>query len=142
MQKHLLFAALAAAVAVGLSYAQQSVSKVEIPVHRTSAHDGKEMYVNYCAPCHGLDGKGDGPVTPALRKAPTDLTVLTRDNSGKFPSSHVVAALEFGPDIPAHGSKQMPVWGPILGNMNRGISAQRQLRIHNLTDYLQSIQEK
>lgn len=142
MLKRLILMSLAAAVAVGMGYAQQSETKVVIPVKRTSPTSGKQMYTNYCAPCHGMDGKGNGPTAPALKVPPTDLTVLSRNNNGKFPDVHVAAVLRFGPDIPAHGSALMPVWGPILGKMDRINPQDRQLRISNLIRYLESIQEK
>ena len=32
-----------------------------VPAPYTNPSSGKEMYNAYCASCHGLDGKGDGP---------------------------------------------------------------------------------
>lgn len=140
MLKSLLVTAVAATLAVSLSFADQSQSKVVIPVNKTAPNDGKVMYSNYCAPCHGADGKGSGPVASSLKARPTDLTELKKNNNGKFPDTHIVAILEFGSDTPAHGSATMPVWGPILGTMNRTNVQDKQLRISNLTRYLQTIQ--
>jgi mono/diheme cytochrome c family protein len=140
MLKSLLVAAVAAVLAASLSFADQSQSKVVIPVNKTAANDGKQMYTNYCSPCHGVDGRGKGPAAPALKAQPTDLTELQKNNHGKFPETHVMAILEFGTDVPAHGSATMPVWGPILGNMNRTNVQDKQLRISNLSRYLESIQ--
>ncbi len=142
MWKHLSLAALAVAVVAGFGYAQQKPNKVVIPVERTAATSGQQMYANYCAPCHGTDGKGNGPAASALKKQPTDLTTLARMNQGKFPEAHIVGVLQFGADVPAHGSAEMPVWGPILGKMGQSRSQEKQLRISNLTRYLQSIQAK
>ncbi|MGB7547040.1 MAG: c-type cytochrome [Terracidiphilus sp.] len=142
MLKRLLLVALAAVVAAGTVYADQTQNKVVIPVKRTSPSSGKQMYADYCAPCHGMDGKGHGPAANALKTPPTDLTLLSRKNDGKFPDTHIVAVLQFGPDIPAHGSAEMPVWGPILGKMDRVNTQDRQLRISNLSRYLESIQAK
>jgi mono/diheme cytochrome c family protein len=140
MLKSLLVTAVAATLAVSLSFADQSQSKVVIPVNKTAPNNGKVMYANYCAPCHGADGKGSGPVASSLKSRPTDLTELSKNNKGKFPDTHIVAILEFGSDTPAHGSATMPVWGPILGTMNRTNVQDKQLRISNLTRYLQTIQ--
>jgi mono/diheme cytochrome c family protein len=140
MLKSLLVAAVAAVLAASLSFADQSESKVVIPVNKTSPADGKQMYTSYCAPCHGADAKGRGPAAPALKASPTDLTELQKNNHGKFPDTHVMAILEFGADVPAHGSATMPVWGPILGSMNRLSVQDKQLRISNLSRYLESIQ--
>jgi len=65
-----------------------------------------------------------------------------RSNHGKFPETHIVTVLQFGIEEPAHGSATMPVWGPILGNMNRTNLQDKQLRISNLTRYLETIQEQ
>jgi mono/diheme cytochrome c family protein len=141
MLKSILLTATAALLAVSLGFADDA-QKVVIPVNKTAANDGKQMYINYCAPCHGTDGKGGGPAASALKSQPTNLTLLSKSNSGKFPDTHVVAILEFGADVPAHGSATMPVWGPILGTMSRGNIQDKQLRISNLTRYLESIQER
>src|SRR5215831_13014166 len=135
MLKSISVTAIAALLAVSLSFADQS-QKIVIPVNKTAANDGKQMYANYCAPCHGMDGKGGGPTASALKTQPTDLTVLRKNHNGKFPDSHVVTILQFGVEEPAHGSATMPVWGPILGTMNRSNLQEKHLRISNLTHYL------
>jgi mono/diheme cytochrome c family protein len=56
----------------------------QIPVKQTNAASGQEMFTNYCAVCHGTDGKGSGPAASALKMPPTDLTALTGKNSGKY----------------------------------------------------------
>ena len=140
MLKSLLVTAVAAVLAASLSFADQSQSKVVIPVKKTSPTDGKQMYTNYCAPCHGVDGTGNGPAASSLKARPTNLTELQKDNHGKFPDTHIIAILQFGADVPAHGSATMPIWGPILGTMNQQNAQEKQLRISNLSRYLESIQ--
>ena|SRR5271166_6440608 len=142
MLNRLLVIAVAATLATGMSYADQSKSKVTIPVTKTTATDGKLMYSSYCAPCHGVDGRGQGPVAPALRTPPTDLTVLSKNNHGKFPDTHVVSVLQSGTVIPSHGTIEMPVWGPILANMNQTNPQDRLLRISNLSRFLETMQVK
>ncbi len=142
MLKPLLLTVLAAAVAVSVGYADQSSSKIVIPVNKTSPTSGQQMFTSYCAPCHGVDGKGHGPAAAALKTQPTDLTGLLKNNHGKFPDTHIVSVLQFGSDVPAHGSVEMPVWGPILGHMNSTNVQDKQLRIANLSRYLQSIQAR
>jgi hypothetical protein len=100
------------------------------------------MYVNYCAPCHGVDGRGRGPVASALRTPPPDLTLMTKSNHGKFPDTHIVTVLQDGSDTPSHGTVEMPVWGPILGKMNVSNPQDRLLRVSNLSHYLETIQAK
>jgi mono/diheme cytochrome c family protein len=141
MSKHILITALAATLVLGMTSAGQTPAKVVIPVNKTAASDGGQMYSSYCAPCHGTDGKGHGPVATALKVPPSDLTVLSMNNQGKFPDSHIATILQFGADVPSHGSPEMPVWAPILGNMNRNsVAAEKQQRISNLTRYLKTIQ--
>jgi mono/diheme cytochrome c family protein len=144
MRSHLILAALTAALLVTFGYARQnqSQSKVVIPYEQTSPANGQQMYGNYCAPCHGRDGRGNGPVASSLRQHPTDLTLLARNNHGQFPDAHVAAVLRFGSDHPAHGTAEMPVWGPILGSMDRGNAQLRMLRVTNLCNYLRTLQQK
>jgi mono/diheme cytochrome c family protein len=142
MLKGLLLTALAAAFAVGVGYADQSNAKVTIAINKTSPTSGKQMFTSYCAPCHGVDGRGHGPAASALKSTPVDLTGLTRKNRGVFPDTHIVAVLEFGITIPAHGSVEMPVWGPILSRINLSNVQDKQLRISNLSRYIESIQER
>jgi len=75
---------------------------------------GATLYRDYCASCHGLDARGGGPAAAALLMRPTDLTTLAAKYKGKFPSRRVEQLLGGGDGIPAHGGKQMPVWGPGL----------------------------
>jgi mono/diheme cytochrome c family protein len=142
MLKRLLVTALTATLAVGMSYADQSNAKVTIPVNKTTATSGKQMYTSYCAPCHGVDGRGQGPVASALKTPPTDLTLLARNNHGKFPDAHIVTVLQNGTETPSHGSAEMPVWGPILGKMNQTNPQERTLRVSNLSRYLETMQVK
>lgn len=140
MLKRLLLTAMALTIAVAMGYADQSTKKVIIPVDKTSPVDGHKMFTSYCAPCHGADGRGNGPAASALRSQPTNLTGLSKANKGKFPDTHIVSVLKFGADMPAHGSAQMPVWGPILGRMNQLNFQEKELRVSNLSRYLKTIQ--
>jgi len=142
MLKQILFAALAFTLAATVASANQPKDKVTISVGKTAATNGKQMYASYCAPCHGTDGKGHGPTASALKAQPTDLTILSKNNHGKFPDAHIVTVLQFGSELPSHGSQEMPVWGPILSNMNRFNAQDKQLRISNLSRYLETIQVK
>ena len=118
-------------------------------VKPTSSVSGARMFKEYCAVCHGPSGKGDGPVATALKVPPPDLTTLAQRHDGKFPDDYVSNVLKNGVQNPAHGSGEMPVWGPIFDTMNRwkalcpGMDETPvTLRITNLTNYLKSIQKK
>jgi len=113
-----------------------------VPAAYTNPASGREMYTAYCASCHGADGKGDGPAAPALKMAATNLTTLAQKNNGVFPAAHVATEIQGGAMTVAHGSKDMPVWGPVFMSLGTHSAAQTQLRIRNLTNYLESIQVK
>jgi mono/diheme cytochrome c family protein len=108
----------------------------------TYVPSGKAMYKMYCAACHGADGKGRGPATPTLNMRVPDLTTLSKRHDGKFPFEYVENTLRFGPGFSAHGSPEMPVWGPIFQYLENYNEAAVRQRIRNLCDYLVSIQEK
>jgi mono/diheme cytochrome c family protein len=108
----------------------------------TSAASGAEMYASYCAACHGKNGKGNGPAAQALKVPPPDLTTLTRRNGGKFPGIVVAHAIAGEANLTAHGSKDMPVWGPVFRSLSGDDRAVAQLRVANLTKYVESLQAK
>ncbi len=108
-------------------------------IQSTSAASGKEMYKAYCAVCHGEDGKGNGPAASALKTAPADLTMLSMNNGGKYPSLKVSAAIRGDANISAHGTKDMPVWGSLFWGMSQGHEGEVQQRIANLAKYIESL---
>jgi len=110
----------------------------KVPVSPTSFTSGKEMFAHYCAACHGPSGKGDGPAAAGFKKAPRDLSRLAHDNGGKYPAAHVTAILGLE-ECCVHGSKVMPVWGPLLSSVS-GSQAEMQLRIANLVKYIETLQ--
>jgi mono/diheme cytochrome c family protein len=105
------------------------------------AASGSQTYRQYCASCHGANAKGGGPAAEALKTQPTDLTKLAKGNGGKFPYEYVSGVVRFGKPISAHGSSDMPVWGPIFSMVDFHEMAIRK-RIKNLCDFLASLQEK
>lgn len=111
------------------------------PITMTNAGSGAEMYNAYCAVCHGKSGKGDGPAAAELKKAPSDLTTISKRHEGKFPSDYVMQVLQNGPSTAkAHGSKEMPVWGPLFSALdNQAMATQR---VFNLTKHLETMQQK
>lgn len=124
------------------SYGQSQTKEVKkAPIGMTSASSGSEMFNSYCAPCHGKDAKGNGPAATALKNPPANLTQLAKKNNGKFPSDHVAEVLRSGV-AGAHGSTDMPVWGPLFAAVSGGDQSVVQMRIANLIHYLESLQEK
>lgn len=111
--------------------------------HPTSARaSGKALFQQYCASCHGDDGKGAGPAAIAFKVQPPDLTALSRMNHGKYPNDQVVQAIR-GDRIPtAHGSTEMPVWGPEFLALTGVNQVEADRRIRDLTEYIKSVQLK
>jgi mono/diheme cytochrome c family protein len=101
---------------------------------------GREMFRAYCASCHGEDARGHGPTTQALKIAPSDLTQLARQNKGIFPANYVNNVIVHGINTPAHGSADMPVWGPVFV----GLNDQRTVIVHvsRLSEYIETLQAK
>ena len=120
-----------------LVYAQQSSPRKLI-----ASMEGKDLYVAYCASCHGLTGKGDGPVSPDLKTPMADLRTIAKRNNGAVPKEELEKMIlgEKGSRA-AHGSEDMPVWGPVF----RKVENDRDLglvRVRHLLDYLISLQLK
>jgi mono/diheme cytochrome c family protein len=100
---------------------------------------GRDSYELYCAPCHGTAGRGDGPVASELRTRPPDLTSLARRSGGAFPRDRVRDFIAgTGRTLPAHGTTEMPVWGPMFRAFES--DARVRERITNLVSYIESIQ--
>jgi mono/diheme cytochrome c family protein len=121
---------------------QKKSATKEAPSQTATAALGKKTYLEYCAVCHGPDGRGMGPAASALKTPPADLSTLARKHDGKFPDEYVSGILRFGKPIAAHGSADMPVWGPIFGRRDNGSEVAVRQRIKNLCDYLATLQEK
>ncbi|MBA3033903.1 MAG: cytochrome c [Gammaproteobacteria bacterium] len=114
---------------------------------------GKQEYMDKCAVCHGQSGKGDGGVTGILKHAPTDLTVLSKNNGGVFPVDRIYQVIDGRVFIMSHGDRDMPIWGKayqvekvraaehyvdVPYNMEMYVRS----RILALIDYLNRIQRK
>jgi len=140
----ILLTSLLGAASVCLAQEQASPQPVvkKTPIKQTSAASGKEMYGQYCAPCHGIDGKGTGPAASSLKTMPTDLTQLAKQHDGKYPANSVASILKFGNGPVSHGSPDMPVWGPLFKSLDKYHESVVQQRISNLVAYLDSLQAK
>ena len=138
----IVMAAMFALLAVGGTAGAQDKPKIVTkPPPYVEGGDAPGMFREYCAPCHGTAGRGDGPAAAALKTVPANLTTLSARNGGKFPSVRVRRYIEGLDEISAHGSRDMPVWGKALRGMPGGDSAVK-LRIEALTKYVESLQQK
>jgi len=139
--RHLLCSATVLAVAILAPAQDQPKEITHGTAPATSPASGRDMFMNYCATCHGKDAKGDGPAADALKVAPADLTQLAK-KYGKYPSMKVTTILNGQANLAAHGNKEMPVWGPVFFRMSQGHEGEVVQRIANLNHYLESIQAK
>lgn len=105
-------------------------------IHSTS---GPDLFRAYCAPCHGTDAKGHGPLSPAFKTTVPDLTAMAKRNGGQFPTARVRKSITGEELATYHGPREMPVWGPIFHQVEADVDWGNE-RVENLVKYLQSIQ--
>jgi mono/diheme cytochrome c family protein len=103
--------------------------------------DGAKIFRNYCASCHGVNGNGDGPVAAALKTKVPMLTTLAQRNHGVFPTARVRRIIAGDENHAAHGSREMPVWGPVFHQIENDQDL-GYVRLQNVTEYLISFQQK
>lgn len=106
-------------------------------------YSGAELFMRYCAACHGERAVGDGPVAATLVTVVPDLTRLSARAGGVFPAALVAETVDGRSPVLAHGTRQMPVWGYEFWYEEGGdVTAEGRARemISDLLDYLESIQ--
>ena len=108
------------------------------------ALSGKDLYQRFCASCHGLNGRGDGPVASSLAVEVPDLTRFSRRHGEYFDRALVEQIIDGRHVIAAHGTRTMPVWGEDLSRAYLGDpNAERatRLAIVRLADYVWMLQK-
>ncbi len=106
------------------------------------AEDGAAMYRTYCASCHGVEGRGNGPVAASLRHQPPDITLLSQRNGAVFPEARIRRIVD-GREVESHGTRDMPVWGDVFKTARAdGSSGDPASRIAAIVSYLESIQQR
>lgn len=120
---------------------------VMIDLSGAQQHDvakaGKASYQQYCAGCHGLNGKGNGEMAKLLKVKPSDLTQLKSRNSGVFPFWRVYSVMDGRWEVQGHGTREMPIWGAEFkqeAGADRGAELQAYARILEIVYYIESIQ--
>src|SRR6266496_3141013 len=98
---------------------------------------GHRLFKQYCATCHGITAKGEGPVAAALKVGPPDLTALQKPGE-KFPTYRVETKIDGEKEVTAHGTSKMPVWGTIFKRTSGEL--QRHADVYALVKYIESIQ--
>lgn len=106
---------------------------------------GRELFLRYCASCHGVEGRGDGRVADSLATPPPDLTTLATRNGAPLDRAEIMATIDGRRDVAAHGAREMPVWG-VAFTSEHLVAGERQagqislLLSAMLADYVVSIQ--
>jgi mono/diheme cytochrome c family protein len=126
-------------VAFAADDATKTIKKVN--AQPTATLNGVDLFKEYCAVCHGSDGKGAGPAADALKKHPADLTQLSRKNGGAFPELHVMNYIKGADTVASHGSRDMPIWGNIFSQMSQNPDLV-QVRVYALLKYIEQFQAK
>lgn len=142
MSKKPLFILLTGLLTAAALAASGQKDTATINVSKTSPVDGKAMYASYCTPCHGVDGKGNGQLSSSLKRKPTDLTTLSKNNGGVYPATRVAGVLSHGASTSGHNKSGMPEWAITLGNMDQNNKLDTKLRISNLSNYVETLQSR
>lgn len=118
---------------------------------------GSDEYRMSCLSCHGVGGRGDGPLARFLTIKPTDLTSLSKNNGGQYPNLkagsypflRVYQVIDGRATVEVHGDRAMPVWGkryreqlPLLQSAYGGeYEKVVRGRILELVYYIQTLQQ-
>jgi mono/diheme cytochrome c family protein len=104
--------------------------------------EGPALFKAYCAVCHATDARGGGPIAVSLKVPPSDLTRVAARDGGVFPMARIERIISGEEPLPnGHGTRAMPVWGPIFSQIAWDQDLGR-LRIHNLATYIRSLQTR
>ena len=129
------------AVTLALAAATSSVSAQEADIEA-----GKNLFLNSCWQCHGLDAKGFGPMAEMLAIDTPDLTELSKRNGGEFPTEAVARQIDGRSPLLAHGG-EMPIFGPSLESdqnvtlrMKSGQQLMTGVPLANVIVFLESLQ--
>jgi len=102
--------------------------------------EGRAAYMQYCASCHGVSGRGDGPLAHLLTTPPTNLRRLSERYGNPLPEEKIAPFIDGRADVKAHGPRDMPVWGRRFNLEDQGSERPAKDLIAKLVAYLQSIQ--
>jgi mono/diheme cytochrome c family protein len=111
------------------------------PPDTAAIESGRALFTTYCASCHGVTGRGNGPAAEELRHRPLDLTQFAARNGGVFNGARIHSIID-GRAVKAHGTMEMPVWGDAF-KWREGLPEDAiRTRIDALVRYLETMQER
>jgi len=142
MREFAVLAAVGIVFFCGIGAAQNKQATPPDSTRLIDSIQGPNLFKAYCAVCHGPNAKGDGPMAKSLKTAPSDLTRITTRNNGMFPLAKIRRIIAGEDALGAgHGTKEMPVWGPIFSQVAWDQDLGR-VRVDNLARYLETLQAK
>ncbi|MGA0265534.1 MAG: c-type cytochrome [Lysobacterales bacterium] len=132
--------------ASGLAAAEVVIKQRPLTWDDVKGHNGEQLYGKLCASCHGLEGKGDGPATPALTQAVPDLTHMPRDQEGLIDHGRIEKIIAGKDRRVRHGVIGMPKWEEQFKYIRTGWNDRERYafarkRIHELAEHVESLQE-
>jgi mono/diheme cytochrome c family protein len=141
--RSMVVVAFVTSVSAGVVGAQSLAEPDEAALDTGLAEMGAEIFQRRCASCHGVEARGHGPASGALKVPPSDLTQIAHRRGGEFPNGEIALFIDGRFDLPAHGSRDMPIWGARLGEAIPESSLAEEIvrgKIATLIEYLKSIQ--
>ena len=139
MRRHILgMVSFLSITATTISFAETSQDEVV-----STVEPGYQRFIDSCAFCHGVSARGDGAAAAMLSKPPADLTLLAKNNGGKFPLNYVYSTIDGRDMLKSHGMREMPVWGNLWSKSVPPKYAESYVRarIFDIILFLDSIQE-
>lgn len=113
------------------------------PTDLSLAEIGQPYFASYCASCHGVSGRGDGPAAGSLRLPPADLTRIAARRGGRFPTGEIAQFIDGRFELASHGSREMPIWGTVFTSEIPEAEVAESIargKVAVLVEYLKSIQ--
>ena len=123
-----------------LAYAVYAMAAAPTKPDLAAAAKGKVTYGRYCASCHGLEARGNGPMAAELRVPPPDLTAISARSGGTFPFDAIAQAIDGRKTTRGHGLPDMPVWGEVFARTQGTDAPSPALAVSRITHYLWTLQ--
>lgn len=138
VKRPLALAAVAVFVVAGLGACAD-----ELCMSLSDRYSGTILFQLHCASCHGENARGNGPVSPFLNVSVPDLTQISASHGGRFPDEEVFRIIDGQAEMPAHGTRHMPVWGyEFFGQQSDDERAHAEAteKVDALVSYLRKLQ--
>ena len=106
-------------------------------------YSGRDLFMRFCASCHGATGAGDGPVGQGMAVMVPDLTGLADRQGGLLDADQLREIIDGRAVVIGHGTRQMPVWGYEFW-VEEGADVEAEAAVRTIVDkliaYLRTIQ--